>query len=126
MGTALIVLFGILLPAVTLAIELSSGMCAEVFFDPVATPLHVALVALVPVDNLAVLLDTRKNYATWRLVELPAVAPSIEVPWPSCRRWAGSSGGGEGRSRTPSVARRGTRPVPNGSEGRSSPTAACP
>lgn len=79
MGTALIVLFGILLPTVTLAIELGSGMCAQMFFDPLATPLHIVLVALVPVANLAVLLDTGKNFVTWRRTLLWVNAVAIGV-----------------------------------------------
>lgn len=44
--------FGILLPVVTLVVELSSHMCAEVFFDPIPTYFHVFLCAFVPLANL--------------------------------------------------------------------------
>jgi hypothetical protein len=43
--------FGVLLPLVTLGVELFTGMCADTFFDPLPTPLHILLVALVPVAN---------------------------------------------------------------------------
>ena len=40
--------FGVLLPAVTLGFELTTHLCAGVFFDPLPTWFHVLLVALVP------------------------------------------------------------------------------
>lgn len=43
---------GVLLPATTLGVELASHMCAETLFDPLPTPLHVVLVAAVPLGNL--------------------------------------------------------------------------
>lgn len=45
-------IFGVLLPAAVIAIELGSRMCADSFFDPMPTWWHVALVALVPAANL--------------------------------------------------------------------------
>ncbi|WP_205525599.1 PEP-CTERM sorting domain-containing protein [Pyxidicoccus trucidator] len=44
-------LFGVVLPAVTLGVELVTGMCADTFFDPLPTPLHILLVAAVPAAN---------------------------------------------------------------------------
>ncbi len=46
-------LFGIVLPAATVAIELYTRMCAETFFDPIPTLWHAVLAALVPAANLA-------------------------------------------------------------------------
>ena len=66
MGTVLIALFGILLPAVTLAIELATGMCAEVFFDPIPTLGHVLLVAFVPLANLLALIGAARQLTRWR------------------------------------------------------------
>ena len=43
-----IVLFGVVLPAFTLGFELVTGLCADVFFDPVPTVGHLLLVAVVP------------------------------------------------------------------------------
>ena len=45
-------LFGIILPAATIAIELYTHMCAEVFFDPLPTFWHALLVGLAPAANL--------------------------------------------------------------------------
>ncbi len=42
---------GVILPSITFAIELVTGMCAGAFFDPLPTFWHVLLVALVPVAN---------------------------------------------------------------------------
>jgi len=50
---------GVILPLVTLGVELTTGMNAEVFFDPLPTALHVLLVALVPFANLAALASLR-------------------------------------------------------------------
>jgi len=44
-------IFGVILPAATLCIELVTGMCASSFFDPIPTIWHVLMVALVPVAN---------------------------------------------------------------------------
>lgn len=45
---------GALLPFIALVIELTTGMCAGIFFDPLPTIGHVVLVALVPLVNLLV------------------------------------------------------------------------
>ncbi len=46
-----IVLFGILLPAATLAVEMSTGMSGSEYFDPIPTIWHLLAVAFVPVAN---------------------------------------------------------------------------
>ena len=50
----LALLFGVALPLLTLGVELTLGMNADVFFDPVPTYFHVLLVAFVPAANFAV------------------------------------------------------------------------
>ena len=45
-------IFGIILPLLTLVIEMATNMCADTFFDPIPTPVHVLLVAAVPILNL--------------------------------------------------------------------------
>ncbi len=42
---------GVILPLITLAMELVTGMCAGAFFDPLPTFWHLLLVALVPLAN---------------------------------------------------------------------------
>jgi hypothetical protein len=66
MATVLIVLFGILLPFVTLAIELRTGMCAGALGDPIPTIGHVLLVAFVPLANLAALVGGLRGWTKWR------------------------------------------------------------
>jgi hypothetical protein len=56
---------GVLLPAVTLTVELDSRMCAEEFFDPLPTWVHALLVACVPVANAAGLAATMKRRPGW-------------------------------------------------------------
>lgn len=53
---------GILLPVITLGIELSTRMCANLFFDPMPTWWHTALVVLVPAGNLFLWLKLRKDF----------------------------------------------------------------
>jgi len=62
--------FAVVLPLVALGVELSTRICAEALFDPLPTPLHVALVAAVPLANLAALLALRRppTQRTWRVV----------------------------------------------------------
>lgn len=47
-----LLLAGVLLPAVTLAVEMATHLCGSAAFDPVPTPLHAALIACVPLGNL--------------------------------------------------------------------------
>lgn len=48
----LLAIFGVLLPAAALLVELTTGMCADILFDPIPTWFHAALVASVPLANL--------------------------------------------------------------------------
>lgn len=50
----LLLIFGVILPAVTFGIEIVTGMCAGAFFDPLPTVWHSLLVALVPISNALV------------------------------------------------------------------------
>lgn len=49
-----LLVFGVVLPSITLGIELATHMCAGAFFDPIPTWWHVLLVAFVPLANLLV------------------------------------------------------------------------
>ncbi|MCP4345949.1 MAG: PEP-CTERM sorting domain-containing protein [Desulfobacterales bacterium] len=60
-GSVFILLFGVLLPFVTLFIELTTRMCTNGIFDPVPTIAHILLVGFIPVSNLFVWLATVKN-----------------------------------------------------------------
>jgi hypothetical protein len=52
LAVMVIALFGVLLPATALGVELATGLCAGTLFDPIPTPWHVAVVAAVPLANL--------------------------------------------------------------------------
>lgn len=54
-ASVVVVLFGIILPAVTLGIEVSEAWCASELFDPIPTNVHSLLVGLVPLANLLAL-----------------------------------------------------------------------
>src|SRR5262245_52444757 len=51
-STALIIICGILLPAITTLIEALLHMCAETFFDPLPTVGHVFAIATVPLASV--------------------------------------------------------------------------
>jgi len=53
-GMGFLFFFGVILPVITLGVELVTAMCAATFFDPIPTAFHATLVALVPVANLLV------------------------------------------------------------------------
>lgn len=51
-GSYLLLLYSVLIPAAAIGIELATGICSQVLWDPIPTPLHLLLVALVPLANL--------------------------------------------------------------------------
>lgn len=53
-------IFGVALPFAVVALEFTTGMCAEEFFDPIPTPWHLALVTFVPLANLLIWWIVRK------------------------------------------------------------------
>jgi hypothetical protein len=59
------IIFGVVLPAITLALEWGTHMCGDVFFDPIPTWGHVLLVALVPVVNGVALVALYRPAAAW-------------------------------------------------------------
>jgi len=63
-----LLIFGVILPAVTLGIELATHMCAGTFFDPIPTWWHVGLVALVPLANLVAWISIRFGARRWHSV----------------------------------------------------------
>ncbi len=73
-GRWFLLFFGVVLPMVTLAIELATHMCAATFFDPIPGLLDVMLVAAVPATNFWV----------WRSVR------SGRLPSAGCR-WLGAA-----------------------------------
>ncbi|MEN6405202.1 MAG: VIT domain-containing protein [Thermoguttaceae bacterium] len=65
-ASVFLALFGVLLPATTLGIELATRMCAEAFFDPIPTLGHILLVALVPLANAMALIEPLRQSPRWR------------------------------------------------------------
>src|SRR4029453_15321837 len=43
--------FGIILPIIALGVELCIHICGQVFFDPIPSPAHIGLIAIVPIGN---------------------------------------------------------------------------
>lgn len=62
-GTWLLI-YGTVFPALAILIELFTGLCASIFFDPLPTPVHALLVMAVPATNLALWLALR---GSWRI-----------------------------------------------------------
>lgn len=56
-----LLLGGVVLPAAAIAVELTTHMCAKSFFDPLPTPSHVLLCALIPLSNFMVWMAARRN-----------------------------------------------------------------
>ena len=78
-STFFIVVFGVVLPAATLAVELELRLCKMFLFDPIPTPLYAGLVALVPIINLILLLRTRSKELNPNLPDFILVATVITI-----------------------------------------------
>jgi hypothetical protein len=53
--------FGVVLPLLTIGVELLTSFCAEVFFDPMPSFLHVLLCLLVPAGNVGLMTAGRRD-----------------------------------------------------------------
>ena len=62
--SGLIIFFGIIMPIITLGVELATQMCADTFFDPFPTPFHILLIAFVPFANYLVWRDLMNGQST--------------------------------------------------------------
>lgn len=60
-GNTYVVFFGIVTPIAALVTELLTGMCRQHYFDPIPSPLHVLLVALVPICNALLYIRSTKK-----------------------------------------------------------------
>ncbi|WP_426164336.1 VIT domain-containing protein [Pseudoduganella sp. R-31] len=60
---AFVALFGVALPIAALLFESITGMCRQIFFDPLPTPIHFALYATIPLANVRLLLALRRGAA---------------------------------------------------------------
>ncbi|HEU4768915.1 MAG TPA: VIT domain-containing protein [Pyrinomonadaceae bacterium] len=58
---ALTLFGGVILPAISIAVEATTHICADVFFDPIPTVWHLLLVIVVPLTNLQVWLAVIKG-----------------------------------------------------------------
>ena len=76
-------IFGILLPVATIALEVTTHWCAEVFFDPIPTWWHLALAALVPGANLATWFAIVRRRSAWLppLAQLNAFALGVSFAY---------------------------------------------
>jgi hypothetical protein len=71
---------GVLLPLAALAIELATGMSADHFVDPLPTPWHVGLIALVPIAHLLSWRSLpRSPRALWFLALLHGAALGVAI-----------------------------------------------
>lgn len=61
---ALTLFAGVILPAISIAVETTTHICAEDFFDPIPTLWHVLLVVFVPLANLQAWLAIRKGHTS--------------------------------------------------------------
>lgn len=75
-----LLVFGVVLPLITLGIELTTHMCAGAFFDPIPTWWHVLLVASVPLANFLVWRAIRDGDARHRSLLAWLNAFAIGIP----------------------------------------------
>ncbi len=61
---ALTLFAGVILPAISIAVETTTHICAEDFFDPIPTLWHVLLVVFVPLAHLQAWLAIRKGHTS--------------------------------------------------------------
>lgn len=61
---AMILFAGVILPAISIAVETTTHICAEDFFDPIPTLWHVLLVIFVPLAHLQAWLAIRKGHTS--------------------------------------------------------------
>lgn len=69
--------FGVVLPLVTIILELFNGACAEILFNPIPTTGHLALISLVPLVNLLLVIFTL--YQVTRFPRLMGYASGIAI-----------------------------------------------
>ncbi|MCS1407314.1 MAG: hypothetical protein M2R45_00471 [Verrucomicrobia subdivision 3 bacterium] len=77
-GVALIV-FGVMLPAISILFELVSHVCARTFFDPIPTWWHILAVALVPIINALTISRLRRGSLRHPVFLTTANAAAIAV-----------------------------------------------
>jgi hypothetical protein len=75
-----LLVFGVVLPSITLGIELATHMCAGAFSDPIPTWWHVLLVASVPLANFLVWRALRDGDARHRSLLAWLNAFAIGIP----------------------------------------------
>ncbi|HKQ78477.1 MAG TPA: VIT domain-containing protein [Blastocatellia bacterium] len=72
---------GVFLPSVAVFIEITTGLCAKTFFDPIPTVWHKILVIATPLANLYVIRELRKDDAEyhWRIGAANSLAVVVSV-----------------------------------------------
>ncbi len=73
------VVFGIVTPALAVAVEATNGMWGDSFFDPIPTPLHGAAILLVPLTITLFLVAARRDVEAPGLVRGPLWGAAIGV-----------------------------------------------
>jgi len=58
-----VALFGVVLPVAALLFESFTGMCRQIFFDPLPSPFHAALYATIPLANVRLLMALARGAA---------------------------------------------------------------
>lgn len=61
LGSFYIITFGVVLPIITLLVELATRLCTDAFFDPIPTILHVILFAFIPLSIMKSLATISKK-----------------------------------------------------------------
>jgi len=68
-GFVFAILFGVALPALTVIVEAVSGMCTDMFFNPIPSYYHLFLISFVPVGNLVTCLAIKnKKFGNYKVI----------------------------------------------------------
>ncbi len=76
-----VVMFGLLLPLAALIIEAAGHPCADIWFDPIPTPGHIALLATVPLVSLLYLLGRPNRFFDLLAGAATMVAFAYSIPF---------------------------------------------
>lgn len=79
LGHSFLVIAGMIIPVITLAVELFTSMSAESFVDPIPTIAHMFLVAIVPVTNASIWFRLRSQTGRFDTLLLVANYFSIGI-----------------------------------------------
>ncbi len=74
-----VLIFGVVMPLITLVVEISTHICAKNYFNPLPTLWHVLLFALIPVANLSAIITCLRGKSLWPSLVTTLSGASVAV-----------------------------------------------